>query len=141
MPDTFQLEVATPERLFIDEQVLQAELPGRNGQLGILAGHAPLLSALGPGVLSYTRYDRQQFLAIDGGFVEVFENHVRVLADHAEFSYDIDVAAARRELDEAHDALRSAQDAPASEAANHAIAKAQARLDAAARSSGETASS
>ena len=47
MADTFQLEVATPERLLVDEQVTEAELPGKDGYMGVLPGHAPLLSALG----------------------------------------------------------------------------------------------
>ena len=58
MADTFQLEVATPERLLVDEQVTEAELPGEDGYMGILAGHAPLLSALGAGVLTYQRWRR-----------------------------------------------------------------------------------
>jgi F-type H+-transporting ATPase subunit epsilon len=86
MADTFQLEVATPERLFVDEQVTEAELPGKDGYMGVLAGHAPLLSALGAGTLSYSSGGGQKVLKIDGGFVEIFDNHVRVLADHAEVS-------------------------------------------------------
>ncbi len=133
MAQTFQLEVATPERLFIDEQVSEAELPGKSGYIGVLAGHAPLLSALGAGVLSYTSESGRRFLAIDGGFVEVFDNHVRVLAERAEDGQDIDVAAAHRELDEATAALKSAHEKETSEAAVQAIARAQARLDAAER--------
>src|SRR5579875_2985325 len=98
MADTFQLEVATPERLFVDEQVTEAELPGKEGYLGILAGHAPLLSVLGAGVLAYKSGSGEQVLALDGGFVEIFENHVRVLAEHAEFGRDIQPDYARREL-------------------------------------------
>jgi F-type H+-transporting ATPase subunit epsilon len=86
MADTFQLEVATPERLFVDEQATQAELPGKDGYMGILPGHAPLLSALGAGNLTFTAGGSEKVLKIDGGFVEVFDNHVRVLADHAEFA-------------------------------------------------------
>ena len=86
MADTFQLEVATPERLLVDEQVTEAELPGKDGYMGVLPGHAPLLSALGEGTLTYKSGGGQKVLKIDGGFVEVFDNHVRVLADHAEFS-------------------------------------------------------
>jgi len=82
--DTFQLEVATPDRLFVDELVTMAELPGKDGYMGILPGHAPLLSALGAGTLTYGVDGSQKVLKIDGGFVEVFDNHVRVLADHAE---------------------------------------------------------
>jgi F-type H+-transporting ATPase subunit epsilon len=81
---TFQLEVATPERLLVDVQVSEAELPGKDGYMGILLGHAPLLSALGQGTLTYSEGGAKHVLNIDGGFVEVFDNHVRVLADRAE---------------------------------------------------------
>jgi F-type H+-transporting ATPase subunit epsilon len=136
MADTFQLEVATPERLFVDEQVTEAELPGKDGYMGILAGHAPLLSVLGAGVLTYRAGSGQEVLALDGGFVEVFDNHVRVLAEHAEFGRDVQPDAARKELQEANEALRHAHETAESEAALRAVNKAQARLDAAERSSG-----
>jgi len=82
--NTFQLEVATPERLLVDAQVTDAELPGKDGYMGVLPGHAALLSALGKGTLTYSESGAKHVLNIDGGFVEVFDNHVRVLADHAE---------------------------------------------------------
>lgn len=138
MADTFQLEVATPERLFVDEQVSEAELPGQEGYMGILPGHAPLLSILGAGVLSYKSAGGGQVLAVDGGFVEVFEDHVRVLAEHAEFAADIQADAARRQLEQANEALRNAHETDESEAALRAINKAQARVDATERSSGRT---
>jgi len=84
MADTFLLQVATPEKLVVDEQVTSAELPGKDGYMGILAGHAPLLSALGEGKLTYSSGGGQTVLKIDGGFVEVFDNKVSVLADHAD---------------------------------------------------------
>lgn len=87
MADTFQLEVATPERLFVNEQVSEAELPGKEGYMGILPGHAPLLSILGEGVLTYKSGGGERKLKINGGFVEVFEDHVRVLADRAEVEH------------------------------------------------------
>ena len=136
MADTFQLAVATPERLFVDEQVSEAELPGKEGYLGVLPGHAPLLSALGAGSLSYGSGGTRQVLVIDGGFVEIFDNHVRVLADHAEYARDIDVESARQDLDKANEALKSAHDTAESEAALRAMQKAQARLDAAGKASG-----
>jgi F-type H+-transporting ATPase subunit epsilon len=82
--NTFQLEVATPERLLVDAQVSEAELPGKDGYMGVLPGHAPLLSALGKGTLTYLEGGAKHVFNIDGGFVEVFDNHVRVLADRAE---------------------------------------------------------
>src|SRR5438270_7006170 len=108
MSDNFQLQVATPERLFINEQVTLVELPGKSGYMGILAGHAPLLSALGGGVLTYEGGGGSHILAISGGFVEVFENSVRVLADLAEFPQDIQADAARRDLEEANEAMKRA---------------------------------
>lgn len=131
MADTFQLQIATPERLFVDEQVTEAELPGKEGYLGVLPGHAPLLSALSAGVLSYSGGSgARQVLVVDGGFVEVFDNHVRVLADHAEYPRDIQPDAARRELEEANQALKNAHETAESEAALRAMQRAQARLDA-----------
>ena len=136
MADTFQLEVATPERLFVDEQASEAELPGKDGYMGVLPGHAPLLSALGAGVLTYKVAGGEHVLAIDGGFVEVFENHVRVLADHAELAENIPVEDARQQLEEAEKALKGAHDSAESEAALRATQKARARLDAAERAAG-----
>jgi len=82
--NTFQLEVATPETLLVDAQVTEAELPGKDGYMGVLPGHAPLLSALGKGTLTYSEGGAKHVINIDGGFVEVFDNHVRVLAYSAE---------------------------------------------------------
>ncbi len=84
MADTLHLEVATPERELIDEQVSSTEIPGEGGYMGILPGHAALLSALGEGTLTYEGGGGPHKLAISGGFVEVFDDHVRVLADKAE---------------------------------------------------------
>ncbi len=84
MADTFLLEVATPERLYLREQVEQAQIPGLNGYLGILPGHAALLSELGKGELSYTAEGRKRSLTIEGGWLEVSGDRARVLATKAE---------------------------------------------------------
>ena len=136
MADTFQLQVATPERLFVDEQVSEAELPGRNGYMGILPGHAPLLSALAPGILTYVSGGNRQAIVIDGGFVEVFDNHVRVLADSAERADQVDTNRARQDLDAANRALREAHDSQESDTALELLQKAQARIDISERGSG-----
>jgi F-type H+-transporting ATPase subunit epsilon len=130
--DTFQLQVATPERQLVDEQVTEVQVPGKNGYMGILAGHAPLLSELGSGVMTFEGGGSgPHVVAVSGGFIEVFENHVHVLADHAEFPDEIQVDAARRELDEANEALKKADSEEASNRALEAISRAQARIDAA----------
>lgn len=136
MADTFQLEIATPERQLLNEQVTQAEIPGKEGYLGILAGHAPLLSMLGAGVLTYESGRGSQVIAIAGGFVEVFNNHVSVLADHAQFAADIRTEKAREELEQANEALKQAQNESEADAALKAAQRAQAYLDAGARASG-----
>jgi F-type H+-transporting ATPase subunit epsilon len=82
--DTFLLEVATPERLVVNEQVSEAQIPAANGYLGILPGHAALLAELGAGELSYLVEGRRRAVKIDGGWVEVGGDHVRVLANTAE---------------------------------------------------------
>ncbi|MBV9267058.1 MAG: ATP synthase F1 subunit epsilon [Acidobacteriaceae bacterium] len=136
MADTFQLEVATPERMLVDEQVTDAQLPGKSGYMGILAGHAPLLSALGAGLLTYSSGGSATTLVISGGFVEVFDNHVRVLADHAESPGQVNVENARRDLDAAMQALAHADTEAASDAALASMQRAQARIEAAQGSAG-----
>jgi F-type H+-transporting ATPase subunit epsilon len=131
MADTFQLEVATPERLMVDEQVTEAQLPGKGGYMGVLAGHAPLLSALGAGLLTYGGGSGgERSLVIAGGFVEISDNHVRVLADSADLPQDIQADAAKRDLDKALEELKQAQTEEDSTRAVEAMQRAQARLDA-----------
>lgn len=84
MADTFEIEIATPERLVARQHAESAQIPGKNGYLGVLAGHAPLLSELGEGDLSMTLAGRTGTYKISGGYVEIRDNHVRVLADRAE---------------------------------------------------------
>jgi len=83
--DTFQIQIATPEKLVLDTQAQSAQIPGLDGYMGILPGHAALLSELGAGQLSVTPVGgKTQDFQISGGYVEVRDNHVRVLADKAE---------------------------------------------------------
>jgi F-type H+-transporting ATPase subunit epsilon len=81
MAETFQLEIATPEKLVLSQAAEYAEIPGKDGYMGILPNHAALLSELGEGVLSYTASGKTEKLNVTGGYVEVRDNHVRVLAD------------------------------------------------------------
>jgi F-type H+-transporting ATPase subunit epsilon len=84
MAETFLLEVATPERLFVRENVSEAQIPAANGYVGILPGHAALLSELGAGELSYTAGGRKQSMFVDGGWLEVSNDRARVLATKAQ---------------------------------------------------------
>ena len=100
-----ELEVATPERELVRERVSDVELRGKNGYMGILPGHAPLLGELGIGHLSYTAGRRRWTLAVHSGFLEVLDDHVRVLADAAERAEEIDVARAQAALRRAREAV------------------------------------
>jgi F-type H+-transporting ATPase subunit epsilon len=84
MADSFQIEIATPEKLVLQQQAQSAQIPGKDGYLGILPGHAALLSELGEGVLTVTGEGQTKTFTVTGGYVEVRDNHVRVLADSAE---------------------------------------------------------
>ena len=84
MAATFEIEIATPERLVIKGHAESAQIPGKDGYMGILPGHAALLSELGTGVLSFVAGGRTESFTISGGYVEVRDDHVRVLADRVE---------------------------------------------------------
>jgi F-type H+-transporting ATPase subunit epsilon len=105
MADVLQLEVATPERLVIQEEVTEAQIPAANGYVGILPKHAPLLAQLGTGFITYVTGGRKRFVAVNGGFLEVMDDRVRVLADTAERADEIDVERARAALERAQQRL------------------------------------
>jgi F-type H+-transporting ATPase subunit epsilon len=141
MPDTFLLQLVSPERLLVEEQATEAQIPARDGYIGVLPGHAPLLSELKPGgVMTYTANGQSKTVAVYGGFVEVLPESVRVLADAAEFSGEIDKAKAQLRLDEATKQLASIPAVPpGGEAPDPAIAlaemmRAQAAVEAASKS-------
>ena len=89
-----RLDIITPERNVLSETVDSVNVPGANGELGILPGHTPLISALQTGVLSYTQGATTRRLLVSGGFVEVNADRVSVLADLAEFPEEVDAARA-----------------------------------------------
>jgi len=84
MPDLLHVEIATPEKLVAQQQAETVGIPGKDGYMGILPGHAALLSELGDGMLTVTTGTRTDSYHVSGGYVEVRDNHVRVLADRAE---------------------------------------------------------
>jgi F-type H+-transporting ATPase subunit epsilon len=133
MPDVIDLEVATPERLLVREEVTEAQVPGKNGYLGILPGHAALLGQLGTGVLTYVVGGRKRSVCVQGGFVEVSNDHVRVLANVAEPCEDIDVEKARADLAKANQDVINPALGVDPAVALEALAWAQARVDAAAQ--------
>lgn len=96
-----KLEIVTPERKVLETDVDSVTVPTVSGEVGILPSHAPLVSALRPGVLSYTAKGVSDKLAVSGGFLEVSSDRVAVLADLAETAEEIDVEAARADREEA----------------------------------------
>lgn len=130
MPDLIELEIATPERQLVREEVTDVQVPGKNGYLGILPGHAALISQLGTGFVSYTAGGRKRFLSVQGGFVEVLPAHVRVLANVAERAEEIDVQHAKDELKRAQEQLVNPALGVDPAVALEALAWAQARVDA-----------
>lgn len=125
---TFTLEVATPEKLVVRNDATEAQIPGSEGMLGILPGHAALISEIDAGELSYVMDGTRHVLAIGSGWVEISNNKVRVLVDSCEAPDKIDVARAEEALKRANERLLSPkQDLDLARALN-AAKRAQARL-------------
>jgi len=124
------LEIVTPEKRVLDAEVDSVTVTTATGEAGILPNHAPLISALKPGILSYSAKGSTDKLAVSGGFVEVSNNSVSVLADTAESAGEIDVAQARSDKDAADKALAAVATASLAEteAARDAVDAANTRL-------------
>lgn len=99
MAEKIQLEVVTPERRVLAESVDMVTVPGLGGELGILPGHTPLISALQTGVLTYVQDGKNFPLHVSGGFVEIRDDHVSVLAQVAERPEEIDAGRAKLSRD------------------------------------------
>lgn len=135
MAEAIRLEVVTPDRVVVaveTEEVL--EVPGGDGLFGVLPGHAPLMSTLTPGVVSYLKgKDSEAGLAVQGGFVIVQDDVVTVLADGAELPEEIDVEAARAALAAARGELPGVATLEEETAAYNRVAWNEGRMEAAAR--------
>ena len=94
MADTIQLEIVTPERQVVNDAVEEVTIPGKGGYLGVLPGHAPLITELAVGQISYTTFGKIKRLAVAWGFAEVLPEKVTILAETAEKSEEIDIARA-----------------------------------------------
>jgi F-type H+-transporting ATPase subunit epsilon len=112
--------------------VEEAQIPGREGYLGVLPGHAPLLTELGTGFMYYVVAGKRRYLSIHGGFAEVLPDRVRLLANGSERAEEIDVERARRALERAQSEMMNPAQGVDPAAALNAIARAEARLQAAA---------
>ena len=125
-----RLEIVTPEKRVLDAEVDSVTVPTASGEAGILPNHAPLVSALKPGVLAYSIKGTTDRIAVSGGFVEVNNDKVAVLVDTAETADDIDAAVARSDRESAEKTASAAGvlTAEEAEAAREGVDLADARL-------------
>ena len=129
---TFHFDLVSPERLVFSGEVEHVVVPGSEGEFGVLPGHAPLLAALRAGVLRYSAAGTEKRLAIGGGFAEVTQERMTVLAPSAESPEQINATEAEARRVNAAEALDQAGvAAPLDEVARlrEALERAQARVD------------
>jgi F-type H+-transporting ATPase subunit epsilon len=109
LPDTIELVIVTPEKQLLRDKAVEVQLPGENGYLGVLPGHAPLITELGIGELSYHDASGKEsdHIALIQGFAEVLADRVTVLAETAERAGEIDLQRAKDALARAQKRLSS----------------------------------
>jgi F-type H+-transporting ATPase subunit epsilon len=128
VPDTFQLEIVTPEKIVVKDAVEELQMPGANGYLGILPGHAPLITELAIGELTYKIGGTTHRLAVAWGFAEVLPDRVTILAETAERPEDIDIARAQESKSRAQERLKSGSTDVDYDRAEKALQRAETRL-------------
>ena len=135
LPEKIELEVVTPERFVLDQKVESIEMPGKDGYLGILPGHAPLLTELGVGILTYQKGAEVRRLTVVNGYAEVLPDRVIVLAEVSECAEEIDVQRARTAAERAQSELAKATGAPETDwqSASAALQRALVRVEAASK--------
>jgi F-type H+-transporting ATPase subunit epsilon len=129
MADTFQLEIVTPEKMVVKTAAEEVQIPGKNGYLGILPGHAPLITELAVGEITYRAGAEQRRLAVAWGFAEVLPDRVTILAESAETPAEIDVERARKAKERAEQRLASGQTEVDVDRALDALQRADSRLE------------
>jgi F-type H+-transporting ATPase subunit epsilon len=108
LPESIELQIVTPERHVLQETVQSVEIPGKEGYLGILPGHAPLITELGIGILGYRKGNENHFVTVIHGYAEVLPDRVIVLAEISERAEEIDVERSRAAHDRAQAELAKA---------------------------------
>jgi F-type H+-transporting ATPase subunit epsilon len=133
MTDTFKLEIVTPEKKVVDTTAEEIQIPGKNGYLGILPGHAPLITELAVGEITFKESSGEQRLAVAWGFAEVLPDKVTILAETAERPAEIDIERARKSKERADQMLTSGDPHVDVERALDSLQRAETRLDVAAK--------
>ncbi len=133
MAEVFQLEIVTPEKKVVDTTAEEIQIPGKNGYLGVLPGHAPLITELAVGEITFRETDggspTEQRLAVAWGFAEVLPNKVTILAETAERPAEIDVDRARKAKGRAEERLSSGDTTVDVERALDALHRAESRIE------------
>ncbi len=133
LPTHIDLQIVTPERRIVQDQVDEVEIPGSEGYFGVLPGHTPLLAALAVGELWYRKGQEKLYLSIASGFAEVLPDRVTILARIAERAEEISVERAEASKKRAEERLAKAVSDIDYERARLALMKSIARLDVSAR--------
>jgi|SRR5579871_6144284 len=129
MADTFKLEIVTPEKKVVDTAAEEIQIPGKNGYLGVLPGHAPLITELSVGEIKYRENATEQHLAVAWGFAEVLPDKVTILAETAERPNEIDVERARKSKERAEQRLTSGDTSVDVDRALDALHRAETRIE------------
>ena len=129
MADTLHLQIITPDRLLVREDADQVQIPGKNGYLGILPGHAPLITELAVGEISYRKGGQTFYLSVAWGFAEVLPDKVTILAETAERPQEINVKRAQESKQKAEEALKTGQTEADFTHAEDALKRAETRLE------------
>jgi F-type H+-transporting ATPase subunit epsilon len=140
MADSFQLEIVTPEKLVVKDRAEEMQIPGKNGYLGILPGHAPLITELAVGAISYRSGSETHYLCVAWGFAEVLPDKVTILAETADRGEDVDCARAQKARERAEKRLTSGDPEVDVPRAQDALARAKTRLEVAQKEGQTTAS-
>jgi F-type H+-transporting ATPase subunit epsilon len=133
LPTSIQLQIVTPDKLLVSEQVDELQIPGSEGYFGVLPGHTPMLASLAIGEMWYRKGQETTYLSLAYGFCEVLPDRVTILAQLAERAEEIDIARAEQAKKRAEERLAQA-DPEEYEAARVALVKSLARLQVSARS-------
>lgn len=137
LPESIALEVVTPDRRVVQETVDEVQVPGSQGYLGVLPGHAPLMTDLGIGMLSYRKDDSWAYLTAIEGFAEVLPGRVIILAERCERAEEIDIERARRAAARAEERLEKMHDPEVDwQRAQAALERALVRVQVAAKAGG-----
>ncbi len=132
MAETFQLEIVTPEKMVVRDVAEEMQIPGKTGYLGILPGHAPLITELAVGEITYRNGSFVHHLSVAWGFAEVLPNKVTILAETAERPEDINVSRAQEAKRRAEEQFRTGQTEADFTHAEDALKRAEIRLEVAA---------